>query len=120
MAVEDRRATGLTQVPRSEWWAILKRTSSEAGGNNLALIASGIAFNAFLAFVPLLTAAVLSYGLVAAPEQVAHHIAALANLMPQGLTGLIGNQLQNIVDTAGPTASGPNGTIWLGLIMVWL
>lgn len=104
MAVEDRRATGLTEVPRSAWWAILKRTWSEAGGKNLGLIASGIAFHAFLAFVPLLTAAVLSYGLVAAPEQVAHHIAALANLMPQGLTGLIGNQLQNIVDTAGPTA----------------
>ncbi len=104
MSAEDRRATGLTEVSRSEWWAILKQTLSEAGGNNLALIASGIAFNAFLAFVPLLTAVVLSYGLVAAPEQVAGHIAALADMMPRAVAELIGSQLQNMVETAGSAA----------------
>jgi len=103
MAVEDRRATGVREISLSGWWAILKRTWSEAGGKNLALIASGIAFNAFLAFVPLLTAVVLSYGLVAAPEQVARHIAALASMMPQEVADLIGSQLENMVETAGST-----------------
>lgn len=104
MPAEDRRATGLTDISRSEWWANLKRTWSEASGNNLALIASGIAFNAFLAFVPLLTAVVLSYGFVAAPEQVAGHIAVLADMMPQSMAELIGRQLQNLVETAGSAA----------------
>ncbi|MGI8705453.1 MAG: YihY/virulence factor BrkB family protein [Sphingomicrobium sp.] len=102
-AAHDPQATGPTDVSASGWWTILKRTWTEAGEDNLGLIASGIAFNAFLAFVPLLTATVLSYGLIAAPEQVARHIAALADIMPQDAAELIGNQLRNMVETAGTT-----------------
>ncbi len=104
MTMEDRQPTSGKGVSRSEWWRIFKQARSEARANHLNLIASGIAFNAFLAFVPLLTAVILSYGFVADPEQVAVHIAALANLMPQEMTELIGRQLQNIVDTAGSAA----------------
>lgn len=100
----ERQASGPTEVSASGWWDILKRTWSEAGEEHLGLIASGIAFNAFLAFVPLLTAVILSYGLVAAPEQVARHIAALAETMPQEAADLIGNQLQGMVETAGSSA----------------
>ena len=103
-AAEERQATGPTDVSGSGWWDILKQSWSEAGQENLGLIASGIAFNAFLAFVPLLTAVVLSYGLVAAPEQVARHIAALAETMPQDAADLIGGQLQNMVETADSSA----------------
>lgn len=103
-AADDRQAKGPTDVSGSGWWDILKRTWSEAGEENLGLIASGIAFNAFLAFVPLLTAVVLSYGLIASPEQVAQHIAALANAMPQDAAELVGSQLRNMVETAGSTA----------------
>ncbi|MDQ3471783.1 MAG: YihY/virulence factor BrkB family protein, partial [Pseudomonadota bacterium] len=91
-------------ISGSGWWDILKQTWSEAGEENLGLIASGIAFNAFLAFVPMLTAVVLSYGLVAAPEQVARHIATLAETMPQQAADLIGGQLENMVETAGSSA----------------
>lgn len=100
----DREARGPTDVSGSRWWGILKRTWFEAGEENLGLIASGIAFNAFLAFVPLLTAVVLIYGLVAAPEQVARHIATLAEMMPQDAASLVGNQLRSMVETAGSTA----------------
>lgn len=102
-AADDRQATGPTDVSASGWWTILKRTWTEAGEDNLGLLASGIAFNAFLAFVPLLTAVVLGYGLIAAPEQVARHIAALADIMPQDAAELIGGQLRNMVETAGTT-----------------
>ncbi len=101
---DDRQATGPTDISGSGWWDILKRSWSEAGEQNLGLIASGIAFNAFLAFVPMLTAVVLSYGLVAAPEQVARHIATLAETMPQQAADLIGGQLENMVETAGSSA----------------
>ncbi len=97
---KDLRASGPTDISGSGWWDIFKRTWSDASEQNLGLIASGIAFNAFLAFVPLLTAVVLSYGLIAAPEQVARHIAALAETMPQQAADLIGSQLQNMVETA--------------------
>ncbi|MBA2770587.1 MAG: YihY/virulence factor BrkB family protein [Sphingomonas sp.] len=101
---DDRQATRPTDISGSGWWDILKRSWSEAGEQNLGLIASGIAFNAFLAFVPMLTAVVLSYGLVAAPEQVARHIATLAETMPQQAADLIGGQLENMVETAGSSA----------------
>lgn len=102
-AAHDRQAQGPTDISASGWWDVVKRTFSEAGEDNLGLIASGIAFNAFLAFVPLLTAVVLSYGLVAAPEQVAQHIAALSEMMPEEAASLVGSQLQNMVETAGST-----------------
>lgn len=102
-AADDGQATGPTDVSGSGWWDILKRTWTEAGEENLGLNASGIAFNAFLAFVPLLTAVVLSYGIIAAPEQVARHISALAETMPEDAANLIGSQLQNMVETAGST-----------------
>ncbi len=96
-------AAGLTDISAPGWWEVAKRVWQKSGENNLGLLASGIAFNAFLAFVPLLTAVVLSYGLIAAPEQVAGHIATLSEVMPQDAAGLIGNQLENMVDTAGST-----------------
>jgi membrane protein len=100
----EEQASGPSQVSAVGWWDIAKRTGSEAGEDNLSLVASGIAFNAFLAFVPLLTAIVLSYGLIAAPEQVAEHMAALTDMMPSDAASLIGGQLENIVKTAGSTA----------------
>lgn len=103
-AAADRRVRGPTDISGSGWKDILKHTWSDAGEQNLGLIASGIAFNAFLAFVPLLTAIVLSYGLIAAPEQVARHIATLAETMPQQVASLIGSQLRNIVETTDSRA----------------
>lgn len=97
-------AAGPADIPGSGWWSILKRTWTEAGEEKLGLIAAGVAFYAFLAFVPLLTAVVLSYGLIAEPEQVARHIASLASMMPRQAAEIIGGQLRNMVDTAGTTA----------------
>lgn len=103
-AAAEERTSGPSEVSASGWWNSLKRSWSEAGEDNLGLVASGIAFNAFLALVPLLTAVVLSYGLIAAPEQVARHIAALTQMMPQEAANLIGNQLESIVESAGSSA----------------
>lgn len=101
----DRQAQGPTDISASGWWDVAKRTWTESGEDNLGLVASGIAFNVFLAVVPLLTAVVLGYGLVASPAQVAQHIATLAQVMPEDAAELIGTQLENMVDTAG-TSTG--------------
>ncbi|MCK9540470.1 MAG: YihY/virulence factor BrkB family protein [Novosphingobium sp.] len=79
---------------------IAKATWAEASKDNLSLIASGVAFYGFLAFVPTLTAVVLSYGLVAEPHQVANHISALAGIMPDEAAEIIGRQLKDMVETA--------------------
>lgn len=93
-----------TDISAQGWWAAAKQTWSEGSEDNLGLLAAGIAFNAFLAMVPLLTAVVLTYGLVASPEQVAGHIAALASNLPDDAASLIAGQLRSMVETAGSAA----------------
>ena len=82
-----------------------------AGGeDNISILAAGVAYYAFLALVPLLAAAVLIYGLVADPETVARHIEALAGMLPESASDLIGEQLSSTVETS----SGSKG---LGLLL---
>lgn len=89
----------------SDWRQILKRTWKEAGDDNVSLLAAGVAFYAFLAFVPLLASAVLTYGLVADPETVAAHIQSLAQSLPQQAAGIIGDQLRSMTE-GGDSAKG--------------
>lgn len=93
-------AADVQQNSARSWWAVIKATWAEASHDNLGLIASGVAFYGFLAFVPMLTAVVLSYGFFAEPHQVARHISALANIMPEEAARIIGTQLSDMVATA--------------------
>ena len=93
------------EVGTPGWKAVLKRTWAESSRDNVNIIAAGVAFYAFLAFVPLLAAAVLTYGIVADPATVANHIRGLTDVMPADAARLIGEQLKSMVETAG-TAKG--------------
>ncbi|MGA9582127.1 MAG: YihY/virulence factor BrkB family protein [Allosphingosinicella sp.] len=77
-----------------DWRGVLVRTWKESGDDNVGLLAAGVAFYGFLAFVPLLASAVLTYGLVADPETVAEHIRTLARTLPREAASIIGDQLQ--------------------------
>lgn len=104
-ALRHGRTAGPADAGSANWWTLAKRSWAEAGKNNLELIAAGIAFNAFLALIPLLTAVVLSYGLFASPAEVAGHIRELADVLPQDAASILGEQLRNMVESAG-TATG--------------
>jgi membrane protein len=108
----DTRTRQRSDSRKLGWWAVAKRTWSEASEDNLGLIASGIAFNVFLALIPLLTGVVLTYGLVASADQVAEHIAALAEIAPEEVAAVLGEQLQGMVESAGRTTG-----IGLGLAL---
>ncbi|MEA3009360.1 MAG: rane protein [Sphingomonadales bacterium] len=82
-----------------DWWAVLLRTWKEASDDNVGLLAAGVAFYAFLAFVPLLAAMVLIYGLAAAPQTVAEHIQALFGVLPRDAAALIGDQLKSLTNS---------------------
>jgi len=58
-----------------------------------------MAFYAFLAFIPLLAALVLVYGLAAEPATVAKHIRALFGMLPRDAAALIGDQLRSMTET---------------------
>jgi membrane protein len=83
----------------SAWRAVLTRTWKEAGDDNVGFLAAGIAFYAFLAFVPLLAAMVLVYGLAADPQTVAHHIGKLFATLPRDAASLIADQLKSLTAT---------------------
>jgi len=88
-------------LPPRAWKDVLVATWKEAGDDNLELISAGVAFYAFLAFVPLLTAFVLSYGLVADPASVVGHMQALTSVMPQNAAEIIGEQLLAMTEGGG-------------------
>ena len=90
--------------PWPAWKAILKRIWVMNGYHNLSLMAAGVAFFAFLSFVPLLGAVVMTYGLVADPATVAQHMETIINLVPADAAKLIQDQLTNVATTAASKA----------------
>jgi membrane protein len=94
----------------TEWRAVLSRTWREASDDNVSFLAAGVAFYAFLAFVPLLASAVLSYGLVAEPATIADHIRKLFRILPRDAALLVADQLRSLTAT-------PDSKKGLGLLV---
>ncbi|WP_293970210.1 YihY/virulence factor BrkB family protein [Sphingopyxis sp.] len=98
----DRGATADT--PRSYSWAtawiVVKRVWGNSGEHDLSLLAAGVAFYAFLSFVPLLAALVMAYGLVADPSRVPDHMRLVIDLVPADAARLIYDQLTQLTHGA--------------------
>jgi membrane protein len=71
--------------------------------HNLTLVAAGVAFYAFLAFVPSLIAFISIYGLVADPNDVTRQVEDIASALPQEVQDFLVFQLTSIINanTAG-------------------
>src|SRR3954463_12885195 len=87
----------------AEWREVLVRTWKEAGDDNVGFLAAGVAFYAFLAFVPLLASVVLTYGLIADPPTVADHIGKLFASLPRDAAALIADQLKGLTSSPKTT-----------------
>jgi membrane protein len=112
-AIQEQAASSPAEIGRSGWVEVLKRSWAESSKDNVNIIAAGVAFYAFLAFVPLLAAMMLTYGLVAEPASVVRHMQALTGAMPADAAQLIGQQLMSM----SQTAQGQKG---FGLILALL
>jgi membrane protein len=66
--------------------------------HNLTLVAAGVAFYAFLAFVPALIAFISVYGLVADPEDVAEQVEDFASALPEEVQEFLSFQLTSIAN----------------------
>ncbi|MCM8557425.1 YihY/virulence factor BrkB family protein [Sphingomicrobium sediminis] len=89
---------------------LAKDAWARGSADNISLLAAGVAFYAFLAFVPLLAAVVLTYGLFADPEDAVRQAETVAGVLPRAATELVIEQMQ---DVAG---SDPRGNA-LGLVV---
>ena len=72
------------------------RISPRIREHNLTLVAAGVAFYAFLAFVPALIAFMSIYGLVADPDEVADQVEDMASALPEEVQEFIAFQLTSI------------------------
>lgn len=97
---KGQNAVSPWNIPLSGWKDVVLRSWGEAGQDNIGLVASGVAFCAVLAMVPMLGAIVLTYGLVATPATVTESVNALTSMMPVDAARLIGEQLENVVRTS--------------------
>ncbi|MFC0103628.1 YihY/virulence factor BrkB family protein [Sphingopyxis terrae] len=80
------------------WRAIASRVWRNSGRRHLGLMSAGVAFYAFLSFVPLLAALVMIYALFADPEAVARHMHFAFEALPRDAARIIADQLATLTE----------------------
>jgi len=94
------------QIPRRGWFAVTRRAWAEAKEDQVPLLAAGVAFKAFLAIFPALTAAFLVWGIFGNTQTIVDQINAIS-AVPDSARQLVVDQVQTVSDqksTAGITA----------------
>ena len=84
--------------------------------HNLTLVAAGVAFYAFLAFVPALIAFISIYGLVADPDDVTQQVEDVASALPQEVRDFLVFQLTSISE-ANPAGVSLTLVIAIGIAL---
>jgi membrane protein len=110
---QGRQAHSFWEIPRKGWREILVRTWNEMNNDNLSLLSAGVAFYSFLAFVPLLAAVVLIYGIVADPSDVPRQMESLTRILPTDAAKIVAGQLKSMTET-------PASKTVIGLILAIL
>jgi membrane protein len=106
----EDEATRASEVPRRSWWQLLRRSWKEAKADQVPLLSAGVAFYAFLAFIPTLIAVVLLYGLVSTPEDVAEQLDSYGSALPTSAEELLREQMESL-------ASAPERSLGIGLVI---
>jgi membrane protein len=75
-----------------------KRLPDRLRAHNTTLVAAGVAFYGFLAFIPALIAVVSIYGLVADPSDVKHQVKSIASALPEEVQRFLNFQLTSIIN----------------------
>jgi membrane protein len=91
------------QIPLRGWKDIASRTWKRTWQDNVGLVAAGVAYYGFLAFVPLLGLIVLVYGFLADPATVVSNVRAMTAILPPDVASLIADQLIAAVKTTKET-----------------
>jgi membrane protein len=84
---------------------VAKRLPERVREHNLTLVSAGVAFYAFLAFIPTLIAVVSIYGLVANPDDIARQVESFAGALPDEVQRFIEFQLRSIAESSSGTVS---------------
>lgn len=97
-------------IPARGWLQITKRAWKESKADQVPLLAAGVAFFSFLSLFPAMIAAVMLYGLVRDPEDVAAQAQRITEALPENAASLLLEQMNAI-------AAAPSRSLSLGLII---
>ncbi len=90
------------------------RLAARLREHNLTLVAAGVAFYAFLAFVPALIAIISIYGLVADPNDVTRQVTDMASALPKEVQSFLVFQLTSIVNA---NTAGVSVTLLIAIVL---
>ncbi|MEY4640112.1 MAG: hypothetical protein RLZZ227_106 [Pseudomonadota bacterium] len=88
------------QIPWRGWRDIAKRVFAALGTDHVSLVAAGVAFFAFLALFPALSALIAIYGLMVAPDEVQSQVGQLASILPTQAQDMLHDVLLDITTTS--------------------
>ncbi|MGE0792244.1 MAG: YihY/virulence factor BrkB family protein [Sandaracinaceae bacterium] len=91
------------------WKRALLRTLKEVQGDQVPIVAAGMAFWSMLAIFPALIALISIYGLVADPATIEQQVQSFSQILPLSARSLIATQLREIV-------RGSHGSLGMGLV----
>jgi membrane protein len=111
------RAGKVQHSVRRRWYERLAHVWRALGRDNVSIMAAGIAYYAMLSIFPGMSALVLTYGLIADPLSIAHHVSALKGVLPNEALTLLSDQLNALV--SAPSEKLGIGLIVSVLIAVW-
>ncbi|MCI2240355.1 YihY/virulence factor BrkB family protein [Paenibacillus sp. TRM 82003] len=89
------KAQSPQQIPAKGWLQVSKRAWGEASDDQVPLLAAGVAFKAFLAIFPALTAAFLLWSLFGNPDQITNQIDQISAI-PQEARDLVTSQVEHV------------------------
>lgn len=116
-AGRGRLAHQFWKIPKAGWRDIAVRTWQGTNDDNISLLAAGVAFYSFLAFVPMLAAIVLIYGIVANPADVAGHLDTLTRILPTDAAKIVADQMKSMTET--PAARSTVGLVIAILLAIY-
>lgn len=99
-----------SDIPPRGWRDVLWRVKDEISGDNISIVAAGVAFYSLLAVFPALAAMVMIYGLFADPADVQRQIEPLKDVIPADAFDILNGQLLAV-------ASKGSQPLGLGLIL---
>ena len=89
------------RIPPRGWWLVLRRSLRRVFADRLMVQVSAIAFFALLSIAPVLLTAVSIYGAVNTPDEALQQLSDMAEVLPDDLEPLVGEQLTTITAASG-------------------
>ncbi len=101
-----------SEIPFSGWIGIAKRTWAEIGSDRVLAVAAGVTFYALLALFPAITALVSLYGLVADPQTMIGHLAAIERFLPAARPTFCATRSPASRKAAKRASASPSASAW--------